>query len=62
MRGFIDLIPCSYLVTVSFGPLLLQNTSLKLISTISWYFLVSMSEVFLPMVPDNSHISNSIYL
>jgi len=38
MSGFIDLIPCSYLVTVSFGLLLLQNMSHKLISATHWNF------------------------
>lgn len=56
MSGFLDLIPCSYLVTVYFGLLLLHN-----VSAISWNFLVSMSEVFLPVLPDIPYISNGIY-
>lgn len=61
MRGFIDLIPCSYLGTISFGLLLLQIMSHQLISAVSCNFSVSVSEVFLPMLPDNSHIPNNIY-
>lgn len=61
MRGFIDLIPCSYLGTISFGLLLLQIMSHQLISAVSCNFSVSVSEVFLPVLPDNSHIPNNIY-
>lgn len=50
MRGFIDLTPCSYLVTISFDFLLLPKVSLRLISAITWNPSVSRLELLLPML------------
>lgn len=50
MRGFIDLAPCSYLVTIAFGFLLLQKVSHRLISAITWNPSVSRLELLLPIL------------